>query len=190
MQSSEDITQLLIKWSKGDEQALKELMPLVYRELHAIAQRHLRHESPERTLQTTDLVHEAYLKLINQTRIQWQNRAHFYAISAQAMRRILIDHARKNLREKRGGQATKLSLDEGLIDVSDNGAEDLIVLDEALKKLAALDPKKSQLVELRYFGGLSIEEAAEVLGCGAATVVRQWRLTKAWLYKEVTGISG
>jgi RNA polymerase sigma factor (TIGR02999 family) len=189
MQPPEEITELLIKWSAGDEQALKQLMPLVYQELSAIAQRHLRREPKDRTLQTTDLVHEAYLKLINQNRVQWQNRAQFFGVAAQAMRRILIDHARKGLREKRGGEATKLSLDEGIIDISDEGAEELIVLDEALKKLESLDPKKSYLVELRYFGGLSIEEAAEVMGCGTATVIRQWRLIKAWLYKEVTGLS-
>jgi RNA polymerase sigma factor (TIGR02999 family) len=187
MSEQSDITRLLIEWNGGNQVALEKLMPLVYGELHRIARRHLRRESNTRTLQTTALVHEAYLKLIDQTRINWQNRAQFYGIAAQIMRRILIDDARKRVRDKRGGKAVKLSFDDGTIDVSDERAVELIALDEALQKLAAQEPQKAKLVELRYFGGLSIEETAEVLGVGTATVIRQWRIVKAWLYKEIAG---
>jgi RNA polymerase sigma factor (TIGR02999 family) len=187
MSEQSDITQLLIEWNGGNQAALEKLMPLVYRELHRIARRHLRRESNTGTLQTTALVHEAYLKLIDQTRINWQNRAQFFGIAAQIMRRILIDDARKRLREKRGGKAIKLSLDDGTIDVSDERAAELVALDEALQKLAEQEPNKAKLVELRYFGGLSIEETAEVLGVATATVIRQWRIVKAWLYKEIAG---
>lgn len=180
-----DITRLLIEWNGGDREALEKLVPVVYNELHKIARRHLRGESPGRTLQTTALVHEAYLKLIDQTRINWQNRAQFFGVAAQIMRRILVDHARKRGRHKRGGEMIKISLDEGRIDVSDERAAELVALDEALKKLAEEDPQKAKLVELRYFGGLSIEETAEVLGVGTATVIRHWRVVKAWLYKEI-----
>src|SRR4028118_290462 len=186
MSEHTDITQLLIEWNGGDESALEQLMPLVYGELHQIARRHLRRESPERTLQTTALVHEAYLRLIDQTRANWQNRAQFFGVAANMMRRILIDHARKRVRDKRGGGAIKLSLDDGSVDVSDERASELVALDEALEKLAAQDADKARLVELRYFGGLSIEETAEVLGVSIATVNRQWRLAKAWLYKEIS----
>jgi RNA polymerase sigma factor (TIGR02999 family) len=186
MSGQAQITDLLIEWNNGaNAAALEGLMPLVYDELRRIARRHLRSEAPERTLQTTALVHEAYLKLIDQRRVNWQNRAQFFAVAAQMMRRILIDHARKRLRDRRGGGAVKLSLDEGTIDVSDERADSLIALDEALEKLAAEDPQKARLVELRYFGGLSIEETAEVLGVGTATVIRHWRTVKAWLYKEI-----
>jgi RNA polymerase sigma factor (TIGR02999 family) len=187
MSEQPDITQLLIEWNGGNQAALEKLMPLVYGELHRIARRHLRRESNTRTLQTTALVHEAYLKLIDQTRINWQNRAQFFGIAAQIMRRILIDDARKRLRGKRGGKAIKLSLDDVTIDVSDERAAELVALDEALQKLAEQEPNKAKLVELRYFGGLSIEETAEVLGVGTATVTRQWRIVKAWLYKEIAG---
>jgi RNA polymerase sigma factor (TIGR02999 family) len=188
MNGQPDITDLLIEWNNGGSvAALEDLMPLVYDELRRIARRHLRAESPERTLQTTALVHEAYLKLIDQTRISWQNRAQFFAIAAQMMRRILIDHARKRLRDKRGGKAVKISLDDSSIDVSDERAASLVALDEALKRLAEEDPQKAKLVELRYFGGMSIEETAEVLGVGTATVNRHWRTVKAWLYKEIVG---
>ena len=185
MQDSHDVTQLLLKWSNGNQDALSELLPLVYRELQKIAHRYLSRERSSNTLQTTALVHEAYLKLIDQNRVQWQNRAHFFGIAAQAMRRILVDNARQRLADKRGAGAEKVSIDEGLIDISDERAGNLIDLDEALQKLAEIDEQKSQLVELRYFGGLSIEETAEVLGISIATVNRQWRLAKAWLYNEV-----
>lgn len=187
MNEQDDITQLLIEWNGGNQAALDQLMPLVYEELQRIARRHLRRESNTRTLQTTALVHEAYIKLIDQTRINWQNRAQFFGIAAEIMRRILIDNARRRLRGKRGGGAIKISLNDGSIDVSDERAAELVTLDEALKKLAAEEPQKAKLVELRYFGGLSIEETAEVLGIGTATVVRQWRIIKAWLYKEIAG---
>ncbi len=185
MDNQPDITKLLIEWNGGKQEAFDELMPLVYHELRRIARRHLRRESPERTLQTTALVHEAYLRLVDQTRANWQNRAQFFGVAAQMMRRILIDDARKRVRPKRGGDAIKISLDAGTIDVSDERAAELVALDEALQRLAEEDPKKARLVELRYFGGLSIEETAEVLGVGTATVTRQWRIVKAWLYKEI-----
>ena len=187
MSEQTDITGLLIDWNAGDRSALEELMPLVYDELHRIAHRHLRRESSERTLQTTALVHEAFLKLVDQTRINWQNRAQFFGVAAQMMRRILVDHARKRNRNKRGGDVVKFSLDAGTIDVSDERASELVALDEALQRLADVEPQKAKLVELRYFGGLSIEETAEVLGVGTATIIRQWRIVKAWLYKEIIG---
>lgn len=187
MKTSHDVTQLLIQWSNGNKDALEELLPLVYRELQKIAHRYLGRERSSNTLQTTALVHEAFLKLIDQNRVQWQNRAHFFGVAAQAMRRILVDHARQRLADKRGSGAEKISIDEGLIDISDAKASNLIELDAALKKLGELDPQKSRLVELRYFGGLSIEETAEVLGVSVATVNRQWRLAKAWLFKEIAG---
>jgi RNA polymerase sigma-70 factor, ECF subfamily len=182
-----DITEILIKWSAGEKDALERLIPLVYQELHVIAHRYLRHESETRTLQTTALVHEAYLKLIDQNRVNWQNRAQFFGVAAQIMRRILIDYARRKLRGKRGGKAVKLSIDAGQVDVSDERAAELVALDEALERLAALDPAKARLVELRYFGGLSIEETAEILQISTATVTRQWRAVKAWLYDEISG---
>lgn len=185
MQTSHDVTQLLLKWSSGNKDAFGELLPLVYRELQKIAHRYLIRERNSNTLQTTALVHEAYIKLIDQNRVQWQNRAHFFGIAAQAMRRILVDNARQRLADKRGKGAEKVSIDEGIIDISDERAGNLVDLDEALKKLAEIDPQKSQLVELRYFGGLSIEETAEVLGVSVATINRQWRTAKAWLYNEV-----
>lgn len=185
MQTSHDVTQLLLKWSSGNKDAFGELLPLVYRELQKIAHRYLIRERNSNTLQTTALVHEAYIKLIDQNRVQWQNRAHFFGIAAQAMRRILVDNARQRLADKRGKGAEKVSIDEGMIDISDERAGNLVDLDEALKKLAEIDPQKSQLVELRYFGGLSIEETAEVLGVSVATINRQWRTAKAWLYNEV-----
>lgn len=185
MQTSHDVTQLLLKWSSGNKDAFGELLPLVYKELQKIAHRYLVRERNSNTLQTTALVHEAYIKLIDQNRVQWQNRAHFFGIAAQAMRRILVDNARQRLADKRGKGAEKVSIDEGVIDISDERAGNLVDLDDALKKLAEIDPQKSQLVELRYFGGLSIEETAEVLGVSVATINRQWRTAKAWLYNEV-----
>lgn len=187
MDNQSDITQLLIEWNEGNEEAFERLVPLVYDELRRIADRHLRRESAELTLQTTALVHEAYLRMVNQNRVNWQNRNQFFGIAANMMRRILIDRARKRMRPRYGGFAFKISLDEGTIDVSDDRAAELVALDEALKRLAEEDPKKAQLVELRYFGGLSIEETAKFLGIGTATVTRQWRIVKAWLYKEIVG---
>ncbi len=187
MPTSHDVTKLLLEWSDGNRSAIDELLPLVYRELQKIAHRYLGRERQSNTLQTTALVHEAFLKLVDQRRVEWQNRAHFFGIAAQAMRRILVDHARQRLADKRGGAAEKVALDEGLIDVSDEKASNLVELDAALKRLAEIDEQKARLVELRYFGGLSIEETAEVLGVSIATVNRQWRLAKAWLYKEISG---
>jgi len=187
MENTHDVTQLLLKWSQGDRQAMEELLPLVYRELQKIAHRYLNKERGDHTLQTTALVHEAYLKLVDQTRVQWQNRAQFFGIAAQAMRRILVDNARQRLADKRGAGAEKISIDDKEIDISDEKASNLVELDFALKKLAELDPNKARLVELRYFGGLSLEETAEVLGVSRPTVIRQWRLAKAWLYKEISG---
>ena len=187
MKTSHDVTQLLLEWSKGNGNALDELLPLVYRELQKIAHRYLNREQSSSTLQTTALVHEAFLKLVDQNRVEWQNRAHFFGVAAQAMRRILVDHARQRLANKRGSGVEKISLEEGLIDVSDEKASELIELDAALQRLSEADEQKSRLVELRYFGGLSIEETAEVLGVSIATVNRQWRLAKAWLYKEIAG---
>ena len=180
--ANHDVTHLLMAWSDGDNQALGQLLPLVYKELRQIADRYLRRERADHTLQATALVHEAYFKLVDQTRVHWQNRAHFFGIAAQAMRRILIDHARNYQTEKRAG--VKLSLDHE-IDISDQRAGELIALDDALNALAELDAQKSRIVELKFFGGLSIEEIAEVLGIGTATVIRQWRLAKAWLYSEI-----
>ena len=183
--SPHDVTQLLINWSNGNREAIDKLLPLVYKELRQVADRYLRRERSDHTLQATALVHEAYLKLIDQRNVRWQNRAHFFGVAAQAMRRILVDHARSHQTAKRGSGSLKVSLDEG-IDLSDERAADLIALDDALTRLAEIDPQKSRIVELRFFGGLSIEETAEVLGIGTATVIRQWRMAKAWLYGEVS----
>ncbi len=182
--SQHEVTALLVAWSDGDETALEKLAPLVYGELRQLARRHMAGERPGHTLQTTALVNEAYLRLVNWKEIRWQNRAHFFAVSAQMMRRILVDHARGHNADKRGGEIHKVSLDEN-IDVTDERATDLIALDDALTALAELDPDKARLVELRFFGGLSVEETAEVLGVSAPTVKRQWRMAKAWLYGEV-----
>lgn len=185
MKTDADVTQLLLAWSKGDQSAFDHLLPLVYGELRLIAERYLKRERTGHTLQATALVNEAYLKLVNQQQpVEWQNRAHFYGIAAHAMRRILIDHARSRQANKRGSGETQLSLDDNLV-VSNERHRELIALDDALTALAAFDPQKSRIVELRYFGGLSIEETAAVLGIGTATVIRQWRLAKAWLHNEL-----
>lgn len=186
MEEPQDVTRLLIEWSKGDKLVLEELFPLVYGELQKIARRYLRGENRVITLQTTALVHEAYLKLIDQNRVEWQNRAHFYGVAAQAMRRILLDNARRRLAGKRGQGARHISIDSGGIDISDEKAAELVDLNEALERLEEMDPDKAKIVELRYFGGLSIEEAAEVLGVSVATVNRGWRTARAWLYSELS----
>jgi len=180
------ITQLLVRWREGDQRALDELMPLVYDELHRLAARYLRGERPGHTLQTSALVNEAYLRLAGREETQWQNRAHFFAIAAQAIRRILVDHARRRRNKKRGGDAPRVSFDEGLI-VSTERAAELVALDDALARLAEIAPRKSQLVELRFFGGLSIEETAEVLKVSPGTVMRDWTFAKAWLLREIVG---
>lgn len=178
------MTRLLLRLTDGDRAVLDDLLPLIYSELRRQAANYLRRERVGHTLQPTALVHEAYLRLVDQTQVQWQNRAHFLGVAAQMMRRILVDHARQHQAEKRGGDFQKISLDEN-IDVSGVRAADVVALDEALARLHELDPQKSRVVELRFFGGLSVEETAEVLGVSAPTVKRQWRMAKAWLYGQV-----
>jgi RNA polymerase sigma factor (TIGR02999 family) len=180
----DDVTQLLEHWSHGDRHALERLMPLVYGELHRLAQRYLRRERSDHTLQSTALVHEAYLRMVDQKNVRWQNRAHFFGVAAQSIRHILVDHARSHLAAKRGAGAAKLSLDEA-IGVPEKREVDLLALDRALEGLAALDPQQGRIVELRFFGGLSIEETAEVLHISPATVKRDWVMAKAWLYQEL-----
>ena len=179
-----EITQLLKDWGDGDQTALDKLMPLVYDELHRLAHHHMRREKPGHMLQTSALVNEAYLRLIDASQVDWQNRAHFFGIAAQLMRRILVDHARKLRYQKRGGDAHQVSLDEALV-VSEERAADVVALDDALKGLAEIDQRKGQIVELRFFGGLSIEETAEVLKVSPGTVMRDWTLAKAWLRRAV-----
>jgi RNA polymerase sigma factor (TIGR02999 family) len=182
--SQQDVTRLLVRLTDGDRGVLDELLPVVYGELRKLASSYLRRERVGHTLQPTALVHEAYMRLVDQTQVQWQNRAHFFGVAAQMMRRILVDHARAHEAEKRGGEFQKLSLDEN-IDVSGERDVNLVALDDALNLLAEVDPQKSKIVELRFFGGLSVEETAEVLGVSAPTVKRQWRMAKAWLYGQV-----
>jgi RNA polymerase sigma-70 factor (ECF subfamily) len=179
-----EVTQLLIAWSNGEEEALEKLVPLIYDELRRIARRYMKREPAGHTLQTTALVNEAYLRLIEQKAMKWQNRAHFFAISAQLMRRILVSMARARHANKRGGEARQVSLDEALV-ISEGRAAELVALDEAMNELAALDPRRSRVVELRYFGGLSVEETAEVLKISPETVMREWKRAKAWLYTEL-----
>ena len=182
-----NITGLLHEWSEGRSEALDELLPAVYDELHRRASAYLRHERPGHTLQTTALVHEAYLKLVDQRSVSgWNDRGHFFAIASQAMRRILVDYARQRHREKRGGSAETLPLEEALIAVAEEGNVDLIALDEALTKLAEIDPEQLKLVELRYFAGLSLDDAASALGISRATAAREWQMAKAWLHRELT----
>jgi RNA polymerase sigma factor (TIGR02999 family) len=182
--SKHQVTQLLIEWSNGNKAALDELMPLVHKELHRLAHRYLSRERPDHTLQTTALVNEAYLRLVDRENVHWQNRAHFFAISAQLMRCILVDHARSLAYAKRGGGARKIALDEALIG-SQERAADVVALDDALKQLASFDPQQSRIVELRFFGGLTIEETAEALSISPATIKREWVSAKAWLYQEL-----
>ena len=186
--STHQITQLLFRWREGDQQALDDLLPLVYNELHRLAGYYMRGERPSHTLQTSALVNEAYLRLAGAEDIQWQNRAHFFAIAAQVMRRILVDHARRRDKQKRGGAVQKVELGEAML-VSEQRAAEVVALDDALKSLAEIDPRKSQLVDLRFFGGMSIEETAEVLQVSPGTVMRDWTLAKAWLLREITGDS-
>jgi RNA polymerase sigma-70 factor, ECF subfamily len=180
----QDVSQLLVAWSNGDEEAHEQLMPLVYKELRRLAHRHLGRERAGHTLQTTALVHEVYLRLVDQKEIRWQNRAHFFAVAAVMMRRILVDYARSRRFAKRGGGAPHVSLDEAMV-VSNERAADIVALDEALNALAEFDERKSRMVELRFFGGLSIEETAEVLRVSPGTVMRDWTLAKAWLQREL-----
>lgn len=178
-----EVTRLLEQWRQGDQTALRELTPLVYDELRRLAHGYMRRERPG-TLQTTALVHEAYLRLVDQQNVAWQSRAHFVAVSAQAMRHILIDYARQKQAAKRGGSAQKVPLDEAAV-ASVERTADLVALDDALKALAELYPRRARIVELRYFGGMNNREMAEVLGISEATVERDWRYAKAWLYREL-----
>ena len=182
--SRHEVTDLLVKWGRGDKAALDELVPLVQEELHHLARRYIARERPGHTLQTTALVNEAYLRLVKQEKVQWQDRAHFFAVSARVMRHILVDYARSRGYAKRGGAAHRVTLDEAVA-VSSDQAADLVALDEALKSLSEIYPRRSQVVELRYFGGLNNEEVAEVLRVSTKTVERDWRYAKAWLYDEL-----
>jgi RNA polymerase sigma-70 factor (ECF subfamily) len=183
-ESPSDITSLLVDWSNGDQSALDKLLPLVEKELHRLAHSYMRRENPDHTLQTTALVNEAYLKLIDQKKTRWQNRAHFFGIAARIMRRILMNYARDQQRLKRGGGAVQVSLSEVAV-ISLNKSADLLALDEALERLAETDERKARVVELRYFGGLSVEETAEVLGISEITVLRDWKFAKAWLLRDI-----
>lgn len=186
MSQTHEITGMLHKWSDGNLEALEELMPLVYSELHRQAARFLRRERRDHTLQTTALIHEAYIKLVDQREIDWENRAHFFAIAANLMRRILVDHARAKHREKRGGNYLKLPLEEAALVVNNEKSIDLMALDEALDRLAEIDARQSRIVELRYFSGLSLEETAAVLKISRTTVAEEWAMAKAWLHRELT----
>jgi RNA polymerase sigma factor (TIGR02999 family) len=186
MSDQENVTELLLAWTDGDQTALNKLMPLVETELRRLARYHMRLENPDNTLQTTALVNELYLKLVDQRKAKWHNRAHFFAVAAQLMRRILIDHARRNIRGKRGGGVADLPL-ENVAVVSYERSAELLALDEALDRLATLDPMKGRIVELRHFGGLSVEETAEVLKVSSVTIIRHWGLAKTWLRREVRG---
>jgi len=182
--SHNDVTELLNDWGHGDQEALNKLMPLVYDELRRLASRYLRNERPGHTLQTTALVHEAYLKLVGQTNTSWQNRVQFFAAAAQVMRHVLVDYARSRKASKRGGDYCRLSLDEARISSEEKDA-DLLALNEALNNLAAIDPQQSRVVELRVFGGLTVEETAEALGISPRTVKREWSMAKAWLHRQI-----
>ena len=184
MSSPPDITALLIDWSKGDKTALDKLFPLVERELHRLAHSYMRKEKPDHTLQTTALVNEAYLRLVDQRNTHWQNRAHFFGIAAQIMRRILMNYARDRHRLKRGGHAAQVSLSEVDL-ISGTKTSELIALDDALERLSTIDERKAKVVEFRYFGGLSVEETAEVLQVSSITVMRDWNMAKAWLAREL-----
>ena len=185
LEKSKQITLMLKEWSSGKQDALDALLPLVYAELHRQASRYLRRERAGHTLQTTALIHEAYLKLIDQRTVNWQNRAHFFGIAAQAMRRILVDYAKTRHRVKRGGIGEDLPLEEAALVLSGERSIDLVALDEALTRLAVFDERQARIVELRYFSGLSIEETAEVLHISPATVKSDWNLAKAWLRHEI-----
>ena len=183
--SPQEVTQLLADWGRGDKSAFDKLLPLVHDELRRIARRQMSHENPGHTLQATALVNEAYLKLAGHEGFEWHNRAHFYAVCAQVMRHILIDHARAHARDKRGGGAIQVSLDKATV-IAEEKADEYLALDGALRFLESVDPQKGRIVELRYFGGLTVEETAEVLDISPRTVRREWRRSKAWLYKMIT----
>ena len=181
-----EVTQLLLNWNHGDKEALDQLIPLVETELRRLARRFMRREREDHTLQTSALINETYVRLVDQHNVNWQDRSHFFAVASQVMRHILIDHARKHQYAKRGGGAEKVPLDE-IAELSDQRAAQLIAVDDALRDLAVADPRKSQVVELRFFGGLNIEETAEVLSISPATVMREWRMARAWLHHAISG---
>ena len=184
MSENEEVTLLLSALTRGDDGAASKLIPVVYAELRRLAGSYMRRERVDHTLQATALVHEAYLKLIEQRSANWQNRAHFFGVAAQLMRRILIDHARGHSRQKRGGEQKKVSLDEAFV-FSEKQADELLAVDDSLNRLAEIDPRQARVVELRFFGGLSVEEAAEVLGVSPKTIKRDWSVAKAWLYADL-----
>jgi len=186
MSHTGQITQMLRQWSAGNREILDDLMPLVYDELHRQAARFLSRERPDHTLQTTALIHEAYLKLVNQREVDWESRTHFFAIAAQLMRRILVDYARSKQRDKRGGDAVKLTLEDAALIIDKERSVDLMALDEVLTRLEKIDGQQARVVELRYFSGLSLEETAEALRVSRTTVVNDWRMAKAWLHRELT----
>lgn len=188
--SSQTVTQLLLDWRGGNEAAFNQLIPLVYDELRGIARRYLKHEDSGHSLQSADLVNEAYLKLVNHQEVDWQNRAHFFAVSANIMRHLLVDHARSRHRAKRGGQVIRITLNEEInanTPAAENRKLDLLALDQALNRLAEFDQRKSRIVELRYFGGLSFEETAVVLGLSEITIKRDWLKARAWLFRAMSG---
>jgi RNA polymerase sigma factor (TIGR02999 family) len=184
-QNSHEVTQLLIEWSNGEKAALDKLMPLIYDELRRLAHHYMSRERPGHTLQTTALVDEAYVRLVNRQCVHWQNRAHFFAIAAHLMRSILVDHARSHAYAKRGGGARKVPLDEAMV-ISQDRAAEVVALDDALEQLTRIDPRQSRIVEMRFFAGLTIEETAEVLSLSPATIKREWSTAKAWLYHELS----
>src|SRR5437588_5120460 len=186
--SPHEITQLLVNWGDGDQAALDKLMPLVYNELHRLAHHYMRRERPGHTMQTTALVNEAYLKLVDQRNVDWQNRAHFFAIAAQVMRRILLDDARRRRRAKRGAGVVPAPMDDVVVAAPDPGLDpiDVLAIDRALQELDQLDPDQAKIVELRFFGGLTVEETGAVLGISPATVKREWAIAKGWLYRAMT----
>lgn len=183
--TSPQVTQLLLAWRQGEQSALDKLIPLVHAELRHIARRYMMGERKGHSLQTTALVNEAYLRLVDSQKVNWQCRAHFFAVSAQLMHRVLVDHARARDYQKRGGGAYKVTLDEAMVGPEERG-HDLVALDDALQELAKIDPRKSRVVELRFFGGMSVEETAAILHVSQDTVLRDWRLAKAWLRREMT----
>ena len=184
MSSDTDITALLVDWNNGDKSAMERLLPLVEKELHRLAHAYMRREDPNHTLQTTALINETYLRLVDQRKVQWQNRAHFFGIAAQIMRRILLNYARDQNRQKRGGKAIHVSLSQALIMPAEKDRE-IIALNDALDRLEAIDERKAKVVELRFFGGLTVEEVAEVLKVSTVTVLRDWAFAKAWLLREM-----
>ncbi len=184
MTESQDVTLLLSALTRGDDGAASQLIPVVYSELRRLAGSYMRRERVDHTLQATALVHEAYMKLVEQRAVNWQSRAHFFGVAAQLMRRILIDHARGHTREKRGGEQKRVSLEDAFV-FSEQHADELLAVDDSLNRLAAIDPRQARVVELRFFGGLSVEEAAEVLGVSPKTIKRDWSVAKAWLYADL-----